>query len=342
MFLRNCWYVAAWEHELQTVPIARQIIGRPIAIYRTVNGEVRAVDDRCGHRGAPLSQGRVEGEALRCMYHGLVFGGDGRCLSAPGYSDAPNVRVQTYPVLVQDSWIWIWMGDPQTADPSLAPRAFGLNGAWTMRSGEMTYEAPYLLVNDNLCDLSHVDFLHEQSLGLATGYGWSEAQPSIKPISRGLLFERWLVARPASPKNPTLVDTWSVYRYLAPGIFVMENKSYPHGYAAQCEFGPPLDAPMTHRVEQQAVTPIDDRRTRYFFATGFDASNLPQKVVDGIFEMVLKTFTEDRTMIEGQARLAEHDQRPERGVYLLQDQGPIQFRRTMDRLMSEESAKAAR
>jgi hypothetical protein len=70
MFVRNCWYVAAWSHELtETGFTALSIANEPLLVYRTANGDVVVLEDRCCHRQAPLSLGRREGDAIRCMYH---------------------------------------------------------------------------------------------------------------------------------------------------------------------------------------------------------------------------------------------------------------------------------
>ena len=44
-------------------------------LYRGESGKVVALDDRCCHRAAPLSMGRIEGDDIRCMYHGMKFDG---------------------------------------------------------------------------------------------------------------------------------------------------------------------------------------------------------------------------------------------------------------------------
>ena len=69
IFLTNCWYVAAWDHELiDGKRLARTILESPILLYRGESGRVVALDDRCCHRAAPLSMGRIEGDDIRCMY----------------------------------------------------------------------------------------------------------------------------------------------------------------------------------------------------------------------------------------------------------------------------------
>lgn len=340
MFVRNCWYVGAWSSELcEGGLLGLEIIGEPIVLFRT-DGQVHALEDRCPHRHAPLSLGRLEQGHLRCMYHGLLFAPEGHCVSVPGSALVPpHCAARSYPSFERDGWIWVWMGDPSAADVLLVPTAFGVSDPkWTMRSGQIDYLANYMLVNDNLCDLSHVDFVHQQTLGLATGYGWSEAAPRVRQRDRSLRIERWLTARPASPTNPTLVDTWNGYDYHVPGVFVMESKSYLHGIAERLEFAEPNEKPMTHRVEQQAVTPIDENRTRYFFATGFDAANLPEKLIASIFETVMAAFAEDRTIIEAQQRIWDKTPHHRQKAFIPQDKAPAMFRRLINRLVEAEPA----
>ncbi|CAN5152992.1 hypothetical protein BH10PSE6_BH10PSE6_17170 [soil metagenome] len=109
MWIRNAWYVAAWTHEIEPGHIhARTIIDQPLVIYRTADGSIVALEDRCPHRFAPLSMGRLEGDALRCMYHGLKFASDGRCIEIPGQKLIPqSACVRRYPLQVVGSWIWV-------------------------------------------------------------------------------------------------------------------------------------------------------------------------------------------------------------------------------------------
>ena len=84
-YLRNCWYVACWAHELiDGKLLARTILDQPILLYKGDSGQAVALDDRCCHRGARLSKGRLEGDCVRCMYHGLKFDGSGACVQIPG------------------------------------------------------------------------------------------------------------------------------------------------------------------------------------------------------------------------------------------------------------------
>ena len=97
-FLRNAWYVAAWSEELDSGLMGRTIMNEPIAIFRNAEGKVCAVEDRCCHRGAALTSGKVVENGLQCGYHGLVYDGEGKCVEIPGQDMIPSIaRIKHYP-----------------------------------------------------------------------------------------------------------------------------------------------------------------------------------------------------------------------------------------------------
>src|SRR5439155_14150388 len=119
-FLRNSWYVAAWDREVTRLPLARTFLDEPVVLYRTEDGSPVALEDRCCHRQLPLSMGKVEGNRLRCGYHGLKFNSSGLCIEIPGQVNVPpQARVRAFPTVERFNWLWIWMGDPAKADPTL-------------------------------------------------------------------------------------------------------------------------------------------------------------------------------------------------------------------------------
>jgi vanillate O-demethylase monooxygenase subunit len=142
MFLCNCWYVAGWSHDIVAGSlVSRRILGEPIVLYRKADGSVAALEDRCCHRLAPLSRGRIEGDDLRCMYHGLKFAPSGKCVEVPGQDLIPSTAVVgSYPVIEEDCWDLAVDGrlgvsrpgaDPQSIEPQRsrlvhADRAAGL------------------------------------------------------------------------------------------------------------------------------------------------------------------------------------------------------------------------
>ena len=123
-YLRNVWYVAAWDHEVPADrPLARTILGERLVFFRDADGRPQALFDRCPHRFAPLSMGKVVDGCIQCPYHGLQFGGDGACTRNPhGSGLIPKAaQVRSYPVVERWSVLWIWIGDAAQADPELIP-----------------------------------------------------------------------------------------------------------------------------------------------------------------------------------------------------------------------------
>ena len=98
-YLRNAWTVAAWATELPAGELlARTLLDEPLVFYRDASGTPRALADRCPHRFAPLSMGRVcdGGASVQCPYHGLRFDGSGACVHNPhGDGRIPHPRVDS-------------------------------------------------------------------------------------------------------------------------------------------------------------------------------------------------------------------------------------------------------
>ena len=167
-FLVNCWYVAAWDHELiDGKLLARTILDKPVVLYKGESGQSVALDDRCCHRGAKLSMGRREGDCLRCMYHGLKFDATGKCVQIPGQENIPpKLGVRGYPVVERDHLVWIWMGDAALADPAkILDFPYLRDPGWRGHPGYLHYDANYLLIVDNLSDFAHLAFVHAKTLG---------------------------------------------------------------------------------------------------------------------------------------------------------------------------------
>src|SRR3546814_3095553 len=74
--------------------------------------------DGCPHRLVPLSMGMIEGDNIRCKYHGMLFDGEGRCLQAPGKDASLGLRVsKVYETVERYGMIWVWIGE-EAADPA--------------------------------------------------------------------------------------------------------------------------------------------------------------------------------------------------------------------------------
>ena len=107
------WYPLAWSHEVKPgKALAARFAGDPIVLFRNTSGEVFALEDRCAHRQVPLSLGLVEGDAIRCAYHGWRYAGSGRCTDVPylGKGQLPN-GVRAYRCREAEGLIFVFPGD---------------------------------------------------------------------------------------------------------------------------------------------------------------------------------------------------------------------------------------
>ncbi|MCX7361910.1 MAG: aromatic ring-hydroxylating dioxygenase subunit alpha [Alphaproteobacteria bacterium] len=336
MWVQDAWYVAAWTHEIEPGRIhARTIIDQPLALYRTTDGAVVAFEDRCCHRFAPLSLGRLEGDDLRCMYHGLKFAPDGRCIEIPGQKLIPqSACVRRYPVAVVGSWVWIWMGDTAAADATSIPSSLALDDpAYRLMASHLDYAAHYLLIDDNLLDLSHLSFAHEKTLGLDMPQ-WADQRPHVVPLERGLRFQRWLANHPTRGfmrKLGERVDVWNSYDFVFPGIFLQRTTFHPQGTAERSGGREPEEVPLFYRVDEQAVTPISARASRYFYAAGARRDDIDPGKLERLFGVTQLAFNEDKTLIEAQQKTIDLDPtRPMLGTSL--DAGPTRFRKLVESL----------
>jgi len=166
-FVRDQWYVAAFGREVGRSLLGRTILGEPIVLYRRIDGTVAALADRCVHRRYPLSESQLLEDSIVCGYHGFTYDSGGVCTAVPGQTRIPRTaRVPAYPVVEQDSFVWVWIGRPELADPTTIPRAPWLaDPDWVTVAGMEPLNARWSLLVDNLMDLSHETYLHGGYIG---------------------------------------------------------------------------------------------------------------------------------------------------------------------------------
>jgi phenylpropionate dioxygenase-like ring-hydroxylating dioxygenase large terminal subunit len=310
MFIKNTWYVAAWDKEITKDGLfARTIIGTPLVMFRKEDDEIVVMEDRCCHRGAPLSMGRKEGDCVRCLYHGLKFDDAGKCIEAPAQARIPpQAKVKTFPVVQQHRWIWVWMGDPAGADTSLIPDTRWLDHPdWRGLDGYIHYDVNYLFICDNLLDFSHLPFVHPTTLG--GGADYADHPPKVDRIENGVRITRWVLNTEAPPfvkavKNwPGKVDRWNIYDFTIPAVLVMDSGNAP------TETG----APQGNRVDAaefrgcQAITPETETSTHYFFSHPHNFAIDKPEVTASIHQAVVTAFEEDRAIITAQKKNLDLD-----------------------------------
>ena len=167
--LLNHWFIACRSSQLRRRPLARTVLGQPLALFRAASGQAAALVDRCPHRNVPLSEGRVTGDCLACPYHGWEFDGQGLCRAVPGLdpwgaeaesAEQPEARnAAAVPTAEQDGFVWIYHGTGAPAGPP--PRFAHLGEAgYATFSGEATLEAALPDALENFLDGTHTHFVH--------------------------------------------------------------------------------------------------------------------------------------------------------------------------------------
>lgn len=335
-FIHNAWYVAAWSDEIRNdQPLARVICGQPIVFWRDSDGSPVGQFDRCPHRFAPLSMGKVSNGTLSCGYHGLEFNAEGRCIKSPHGPTPTAAKLQTYQLAEKYRAVWIWIGDATQADVGLIPSLphFECVPDSAFTAGYVAADANYLLYLDNLIDLSHADYVHANTLG---GGALSRAKGRIEEHEHSVIV-RW-EAKNEVPlpvrvdfglfKASDRLDRWTEVAWFAPSVVALEDGGVLTG-------GDRKDSIVTRTCH--FLTPETERSSHYFFGAtrnfGIADSNLNQRMGNALLEI----FTnEDKPMIAGQqARIGSADFWSLNPVLLRSDAGAVKMRRIIDRMLSE-------
>jgi len=337
-FIRNTWYVAAEPAEVTNEkPLARVLLNENVVLYRTAAGKAIAMQDSCPHRFAALSSGRVEGDCIRCPYHGALFDESGACVEVPGQDDeqqSPStVKVRMYPTIERYNYIWIWLGDPALCDDeSSIPQWFEPaepgNGVWHGRHDRfLSMPIYYELINDNLHDVSHTEFVHPETLGSsmlprlfrmskdkydeysyvdkAVGERTLDLEYHIDDAQAGAMFHNMLAYQLEVENEgyPLNVDWRLTVRYHTPSFFIFNPRTKVSGTPEETaiEF-----------ASLNAITPETETSCHYFFYTANNLKSTPERVAaftkicaDG----VLFAFSQDESLITDQMkRVPDHGQ----------------------------------
>lgn len=335
-YLLNCWYQAGWSSELEDKPLARTLLDIPVVLFRTAEA-VGAILDRCPHRFAPLSVGRVEDGAIACGYHGLAFNGQGRCVRNPHGPIVGGMQVRSFPVVERHCAIWIWMGEAALADPALIPDLSFIDD--TPETARLLFSMPtkagYRLMTDNIMDLSHADYLHASSLGGVI----TDAKTRVFKRNGGIVAE-WLNKGCTAPglfqrkvPSPAKADYWIEVEWHAPAVMMLGTAVVPAGQTKCYED----DIYALH-----SMTPETATESHYFVcATRRDW------VDDAAFSAMLRPALEaafvgeDKPMLEAQQRRMGSSEFWSLKPVLMQiDSASVQVRRALDALIAREQAEA--
>jgi phenylpropionate dioxygenase-like ring-hydroxylating dioxygenase large terminal subunit len=335
MFLKNAWYVAGWDYHVANAPLARTILNEPIVFFRTEDGEVVALEDRCCHRSAPLSAGRIKGSEIECGYHGLRFDRTGACVRVPSQDLVPpGAAVRRYPVVERNRWVWVWMGEAALADAALIPDYFWHDDpAWEPIHDYFHVNCHYQALIDIQLDQTHSPYVHPDTLGNAAKL---KVKPTVTREARAVRCERlmpdddppplWAKAANIRGKG----DSWNRWVYTPPATIMFDVGAAQAGTGA-------FEGNRSHGVtvhNTHAITPETESTTHHFWASARNFAVGDAAVTEQL-KVIRKIFLEDLAMVEAQARtLALFPNAPTIDVAM--DHPTIQARNLLARLIEEE------
>ena len=309
-FVRNSWYVAGWSRDFGDALKPLEILGQRLVVFRTSAGAVKALEDRCPHRLLPLSKGKRIGDTIQCGYHGMTFSADGQCVRVPGQTNTPkSAYVETFPIQERHGIVWIWMGDPELANPDTIfdMPEFTAKG-WRAHHGDALHiKANYLNVAENLVDPAHVSFVHPTTLGSAA----SEDVP-VHVSTGNEVISAWRWIKDSAPVGffqkfgdfSGNVDRWHYYDLHLPSTAVIDFGS--------------IDTKFNCAEEERAqgvrifalhfVTPVNENYTidhwMHLRNTSLEDEHASAQI-DAMFKIA---FAEDQAILEESTQdLANHE-----------------------------------
>jgi len=181
--LRTFWHPVAVGRKLAAGKAqALRILAEDLTLYRGASGTPYLIGGRCAHRLSVLHTGWIEGEEIRCMYHGWKYDGTGGCSERPAERDAaaPNVRIAGYPVVEYGGLLFAYLGEG--APPAFdLPRkdAFEVPGTIVYARAE-TWPCNWFQLVENSLDAVHVSFVHQKGRIGTFGSAVSVAVPELE------------------------------------------------------------------------------------------------------------------------------------------------------------------
>ncbi|MFD7599736.1 Rieske 2Fe-2S domain-containing protein [Streptomyces mirabilis] len=333
--IKNAWYVVAARADVGRELRQITVLNEPLVYFRAEDGEPVVLDDRCPHRRFSLAKSHLKGDTIQCAYHGLTFDRTGACIFAPGVTGELHFGVRQYTAVERGLWLWVWMGDPDRADPAQIPLD-DTSGEWYGPSGYTLNQCNYLLMHENLLDLTHLHYLHGPHVADET-YATTPptALESTDPNAVG-----------HSKDVRTALSIFAVWCGTDPATLVRRTESVwslgPSFHRADQEYRMLDGTPATPGKARvlHAITPETSTTTHQFWTLQVDSPTVLddeelQASVHGVFQ-------EDVEVLALQNRYVAADTR--QGIVVENsiptDVHGVKFRRVLQRLARSEAAGA--
>lgn len=321
--LRGYWYPVAYSSGLGAAPRRAELFGEGIAVWRDGVGAVRAALDQCPHRGARLSQGWTEDGCVVCPYHGWAFAGDGSCVRVPQQSPGSPVppRARLAPVHADERYglVWLCIAEAPRAPIPVLPELE--DPEFTLVHELMEeWRVPAPRCTDNALDVSHLSFVHRNSVGDPDQARLSEFTVARQGTS--LTFTTSYTARVSEAMRRNTGLTSATTTRTTRGELVQ-----PLVFRGVLEYENGL-----RHVLYKTAAPIDDGRTLFCqFIARNDAPDEDRRALMIAIDRAVQA--EDKALLEGQGSEFPIDIDTE--VHTRSDRMTLEYRKILAELAAE-------
>jgi len=332
--VKNCWYIAGWGSDFTREPRERTLLGQSLVFYRTQGGQPVALLNRCPHRSFPLSQGKLEGDVLRCGYHGLAFRQDGSCAEIPSQTSVPpSTCTRSYPVAERGPFVWIWMGDAARADESAIPDTSWLvDPKWNYVTSYLSLQANYVYLQENLLDLSHFTYLHPSTLGTPE---YARSPFEVSTTENTVHISRFVAECDVPPIYARTGIAGKMSRRTE-SEFVSPAMHHASAVLSDLQPEPGKRRDFTVYITHFA-TPETQDSTHYWFSFARDFALGETEVDEYMRQSAITAFNEDKGALEAIARIYRTE--PEATgaeIHIKSDQAGVAMRRILLRMANEQ------
>lgn len=219
------WYWALKSAELKPGRAAKvKILTKDLVVYRTKSGALRAFDAHCPHMGAHLGEGTVDGDGIRCAFHGWKFESSGQCSDIPCNPGAsPSRKLKSWPVEEKYGLIWVYAGEQPRVGIPVPPDLASFDHASTL-GRRFVKECHPSVMMINAIDAQHFATVHPMAGGLASHLNFA-----VKPMGEHVIEFRNANPPPANHWIPRLVSRfykealtyWMTYWYSSTGTVTL-------------------------------------------------------------------------------------------------------------------------
>jgi 5,5'-dehydrodivanillate O-demethylase len=244
--LRRFWHPIAVAKKLAkgtARPV--RILGEDLTLYRGASGKPYLVGGRCAHRLTLLHTGWVEGEHIRCMYHGWKYEGTGQCVERPAEADPglPNVSIAGYPLHEYCGLVFAYLGEEPAPAFDLPRKDAFERAGWMTFAREETWNCNWFQTVENSLDAVHVSFVHQTGGVASFGKAVTAAVPTLEYLET----EAGIKQSATRSKDNVRVSDWT---------FPNNNHINLPGFTE--------DSPWIH--DSVWMVPADDEHTTKFIA----------------------------------------------------------------------------